>query len=71
MAIPRVLRSVLHELVVDKTLDAEAVAEITSEGEEFSGEELESVLTEKFGVPAFSILLAKASAFKIAPFNAK
>lgn len=71
MAIPRVLRSVLHELVIDKVLDEEAVAEITSGSEDISGDELESVLMEKHGVPAMSILLAKASAFNIQPFNAK
>ena len=71
MALPRVLRSVLHELMLDKVLDEEAIAEITSETEEISGEELESVLVEKYGVPPFNILLAKASAFNIQPFNAK
>lgn len=71
MAIPRVLRSVLHELVVDKFLDQEAVAEITGGEEDISGDELEAVLMEKYGVSAFSILLAKASAFNIEPFNAK
>ena len=71
MAIPRVLRSVLHELVVDRILEQEAVVEITSESDEISGEELEAVLTEKYGVPPFNILLAKAAAFNIPPFNAK
>ncbi|MEX0332084.1 MAG: GspE/PulE family protein [Puniceicoccaceae bacterium] len=71
MAIPRVLRSVLHELVVDQVLEQEAVAEITSETDEISGDELEAILMEKYGVPAFNILLAKASAFDIPPFNAK
>ncbi len=71
MAIPRVLRSVLHELVIDKFLDREAVAEITGGEEDISGEELEAILLEKYGVDAFSIMLAKASAFKIEPFNAK
>ena len=71
MAIPRVLRSVLHELVIDKILDQEAVAEITGGEEDISGEELEAVLMEKYGVEAFSIMLAKAAAFNIEPFNAK
>jgi type IV pilus assembly protein PilB len=71
MAIPRVLRSVLHELVVDQILDQEAVTEITSDSDEVSGDELETILMEKYGVPAFNILLAKAAAFNIPPFNAK
>lgn len=71
MAIPRVLRSVLHELVLDKFLDQDAVTEITSGEEDISGDELEAVLLEKYGVDPFSILLAKASAFDIQPFNAK
>ena len=64
MAIPRVLRSVLRELVVDGKLDKEAVKEMTSTAEEMSGEEMEAILSEKYGVPAFSILLAKAAAFQ-------
>ncbi|NDV61327.1 type II/IV secretion system protein [Puniceicoccales bacterium CK1056] len=71
MAIPRVLRSVLRELVLDKKLDKDAVQEITSENEDLSGDELETILHEKYEVPAFSILLAQASAFSIPPFNAK
>lgn len=71
MAIPRVLRSILHELVVDKQLDHDAVAEIAGGEEDISGDELEAVLSEKYGVDPFNILLAKASAFDIQPFNAK
>ncbi|HSH08817.1 MAG TPA: GspE/PulE family protein [Oceanipulchritudo sp.] len=71
MAIPRVLRSVLHELVIDKIIDKEVIGEITSGADEISGEELEAILLEKYGVSAFNILLAKASAFNIPPFNAK
>ncbi len=71
MAIPKVLRSVLHELVQDGRLDEEAVQEIVSGSEDLSGEELEAILTQKYGVPAFSILLAKAAAFAIPAFNAK
>ncbi|MEX0322842.1 MAG: GspE/PulE family protein [Puniceicoccaceae bacterium] len=71
MAIPRVLRSVLHELVVDKVLDQESVLEITSGTEDISGEELENVLIEKYKVDPFNILLAKSSAFNIPPFNAR
>jgi type IV pilus assembly protein PilB len=61
----------LHELVIDKVLEEDAVVEITSGADDISGDELESVLMEKHGVPAMSILLAKASAFNIRPFNAK
>jgi len=71
MAIPRVLRSVLRELVVEGILDSEAVEEMTSSSDEMSGDEMEAILTEKYGIPAFSILLAKAAAFSIPPFNAK
>ncbi len=71
MAIPRVLRSVLHELVIDKIIDKEVIGEITGGNEDLSGDELESILTEKYGIPAVSILLAKAAAFNIPPFNAK
>ncbi|MGC9450948.1 MAG: GspE/PulE family protein [Oceanipulchritudo sp.] len=71
MAIPRVLRSVLHELVVDKVLDEQAVADITGGADDISGEELEAVLMEKHGVSPVNILLAKASAFNIQPFNAR
>jgi type IV pilus assembly protein PilB len=71
MAIPRVLRAVLHELVLDGKLEDSAIAELTDGSEDFSGEELEAILLEKYGVPAFSILLAKAAAFSITPFNAR
>jgi len=71
MAIPRVLKSVLRELVVDGKIDEEAVAEITANADDISGEELEAILLEKYAVPAFSIMLAKASAFSLAPFNAR
>lgn len=71
MALPRVLRSILRELVIDGKLDDEALQEITSNAEDISGDELETVLREKFGVPAFSILLAKAAAFSLTPFNAR
>jgi type IV pilus assembly protein PilB len=71
MAIPRILRTFLRELVLEGRLDEDSVKEITSGGEDISGEELEAILREKYGVSAFSILLAKASAFSITPFNAK
>jgi type IV pilus assembly protein PilB len=70
MAIPRVLRTLLHELVSDGRLDEQSLQEITSSGD-LSGDELEAILSEKYGVPAFSILLAKAAAFSIPPFNAR
>jgi type IV pilus assembly protein PilB len=71
MAIPRVLRSVLRELVLDGKLDKSAIQEITTENDDISGDELETILREKYAVPPFSILLAKASSFTIPPFNAK
>lgn len=71
MAIPRVLRSVLHALVVDKVIDQDVVVDITGNSDDLSGDELEAVLMEKYGVPAFSLLLAKASAFNLPPFNAR
>ena len=71
MAIPRALRAVLRELVVDGKLDKEAVLEITGGTEDISGDELESILHEKYGVPAFSILMAKSAAFSMVPFNAR
>lgn len=70
MAIPRVLRSVLHELVRDGQLAEEAVRELASGEEDLSGEELESILLEKYQVPPFSVLLAKAAAFGMPAFNA-
>jgi type IV pilus assembly protein PilB len=71
MAIPRVLRAVLQALALDGKLDQSAIAELTGGAEDISGDELEAILHEKYGVSAFSILLAKASAFSLPPFNAR
>lgn len=70
MAIPRVLRTLLHELLTDNKLDEDSIREI-SEINDLSGDGLEALLLEKYGVPPFSILLAKAAAFSIPPFNVK
>lgn len=71
MALPRVLRSILHELHRDGQLDEYAVAELTNGESELSGKELESALLEKYRIPPFSVLLAKAAAFNMPPFNAQ
>jgi type IV pilus assembly protein PilB len=71
MAIPRVLRAILHELVSDGILENTSVEELLSEHDDLSGEELEKLLAEKFEIAPFNILLAKAAAFKMPPFNAR
>ena len=71
MAIPRVLRTLLQELVSDGKLDDGSVREITGLPGDLAGEDLEKLLRDQYAVPVFSILLAKAAAFSIPPFNVR
>ncbi len=71
MAIPRVLRTLLQELVSDGKLDEDAIRDIAGSAGDLGGEELEKLLRDQHAVPAFSILLAKAAAFSIPPFNVR
>lgn len=70
MALPRVLRSMLHELVREQRLSKEAIQEIVAGSEDISGTELEQMLLEKYGVPELSIFFAKAVAVGMPFFNA-
>lgn len=71
MALPRVLRSMLVELVQDGKLAKEAAQEIIAEGDDLSGQGLETLLLEKYSVPDLSIHFAKAAAVGMPCFNAK
>lgn len=71
MAVARILRAVLHQLVEDRKLDAEVVREILESPEDLSGPQVEALLHDKHGVSPFSILMAKAAAFELPPFPAR
>lgn len=71
MAIARILRAVLHQLIEDKKLDAGIVQELLESEVDLSGEQLESQLQEKHGVTPLSLLFAKAAAFELPPFPAR
>lgn len=71
MAIARILRAVLHQLIEDKKLDAGIVQELLESEVDLSGEHLETQLQEKHGVTPLSLLFAKAAAFELPPFPAR
>lgn len=70
MALPRILAKIVKQLQEHGRLTAEQVEAITSAPEDMSGDALEKLLLSEFKVSEFQLLLAKARAFDLKPFNA-
>ncbi|NRA27559.1 MAG: Flp pilus assembly complex ATPase component TadA [Opitutales bacterium] len=70
MALARIQVNILSKLSEFGNLDEEAIKEILSIEEELSGEAVDNMLLEKYGVSEFQLLVAKAKAFDLTPFNA-
>ncbi len=71
MALARIQRSIVSNLVDMGRLAPEQAQRLYESREELSGEAMEQMLSKEFGVTEFIILVAKARACDMAPFNAK
>jgi len=71
MALPRILVNIIKQLQAQNRLTAEQVGAITSAPEDMSGEALEKLLLTEFKITEFQLLMAKARAFDLKPFNAR
>lgn len=70
MALPRSQSSIIRELVHAGGMTSENARECFSTEEEFTGALFEDHLREKYKIQPFNLLLAKARAFDLPPFNA-
>lgn len=71
MALPRVLRTMLLELVRDEKLTMDAAQEVIASADDMSGSDLDAILIDKYSVSELSIHFAKAAAVGMSTFNAK
>lgn len=69
MALGRLQTSIVENLVGLGKLDEKQLDEITSREGELTGDALDRLLAEDFGIEPQQLLVAKARAFGVAPFN--
>ncbi|MBN1402859.1 MAG: Flp pilus assembly complex ATPase component TadA [Opitutales bacterium] len=71
MALARIQRSIVDNLVLMGKLAEDQASRLITSPEEMSGDAVEQMLTKEFGVTEFHILVAKAKACDLPPFNAR
>jgi len=71
MALARIQRSIVSNLKTMGRLDEEQARRLLESPEEMSGETVEQLLVKEYGIAEFHILVAKAKACDLAPFNAR
>ncbi|MFA5257406.1 MAG: GspE/PulE family protein [Opitutales bacterium] len=71
MALARIQRSIVSNLQAMGRLDEELARRIIDAPGDMSGEAVESLLSKEYGITEFQILIAKAKACDLVPFNAR
>jgi len=71
MALPRIQTSIVQNLLQMEQLTESQFKAITETEEEMSGDAVERLLAEEYKISQFKLLVAKASAFDLAPINVK
>lgn len=71
VALGRIQSRIIRELVTLKALGTEAATEILGLDQELTGEAIEKLLMEEHNVSENTLLIARARAFDLHPFNAK
>lgn len=69
MAVGRVSASILEKLKEMNLLDAQRIEGIVNHPEDLTGEKLETILRKEHDITDMQMLIAKASALEMAPFN--
>jgi type IV pilus assembly protein PilB len=71
MALARIQRSIVSNLQSMGRLTEENAKRIIDSPDDMSGEAVEQLLSKEYGITEFQILVAKARAFELNPFNAR
>jgi len=71
MALARIQRSIVTNLQSMGRLTDENAKRLIDSPEDMSGEAVEQLLSKEYGITEFQILVAKAKAFELNPFNAR
>src|SRR5690606_20501639 len=71
MALARVQRSRVTKLLERGPLTEELAQKIPPSPHKMSGEAVEKLLSNEYGISEFQILVAKSRAFDLSPFNAR
>jgi type IV pilus assembly protein PilB len=71
MALARIQKGIVSHLQTMGRLSGEQAQKLIDAPGEMSGEAVEQLLSKEYGITPFQILVAKAKACDLAPFNAR